>query len=55
MNVCRIALVLLLSNAAATPAFAQASVVAEPSSLLLLGLGVAGVIVGRHSGRRRRD
>jgi hypothetical protein len=49
----RFALALLLGISAAPPALAQASEVAEPSSLLLLGLAVAGVIIGRQSGRRR--
>ena len=45
----------LVLLATATPALAQASAVPEPSSLLLLGLGVAGVIVGRQTSRRRKD
>lgn len=48
-------LAMLVMLATATPALAQASAVPEPSSLLLLGLGVAGVIVGRQSSRRRKD
>jgi hypothetical protein len=54
MTIGRVALTLLLASLA-TPALAQASAVAEPSSLLLLGLGVAGVILGRQGGRRRGD
>jgi hypothetical protein len=53
MRVCRTALALLIACTAATPVLAQANAVAEPSSMLLLGLGVAGVIIGRQSGRRR--
>jgi hypothetical protein len=53
MTLHRIVLSLLVACTAATPALAQANTVAEPSSMLLLGLGVAGVIIGRHSGRRR--
>jgi hypothetical protein len=55
MTARRIVFALLIASAAATPAMAQASEVAEPSSLLLLGLAVAGVIIGRQSGRRRND
>jgi hypothetical protein len=50
-----IILPMLLTVATATPALAQSSAVLEPSSLLLLGLGVAGVIIGRQTSRRRRD
>lgn len=46
---------LTLTVAAATPAFAQGSAVPEPSTLVLFGLGAAGVIIGRCSGRSRRD
>lgn len=55
MTTGRLAFTLLVALGAATPALAQANEVAEPSSLLLLGLGVAGVIIGRQGGRRRRD
>jgi hypothetical protein len=51
----RILLAFLLTLTTATPALAQSSAVPEPSSLLLLGLGAAGVIIGRHGGRRRKD
>lgn len=41
---------------AASPALAGAgSAVPEPSTLMLFGLGVAGVIIGRQGGRRPRD
>lgn len=46
-----IPLFLLLS---ATPAFAAGVSVPEPSSLGLLGIGVAGVILGRYGARRRK-
>ncbi|GGB95062.1 hypothetical protein GCM10011494_11890 [Novosphingobium endophyticum] len=42
---------------APVPAFAAgAAVLPEPSSLALLGIGIAGVILGRHlSSRKPRD
>ena len=39
----------------ASPAFAAGSPVPEPSSLVLFGLGVLGVIVGRYGVGRRPD
>jgi len=42
----------------ASPALAQSagSVVPEPSSVALFGLGIAGLVIGRHfSGRRPKD
>jgi hypothetical protein len=45
-----------LALCAASPALAGAgTAVPEPSSLVLFGLGVAGVIIGRQGGRRPRD
>jgi len=42
-----------LALCGASPALAQAdAAVPEPSSMLLLGLGVAGVLIGRRAGRR---
>lgn len=46
---------LLVALAASTPAFANSSAVPEPSTLVLFGMGVAGVIIGRSGGRSRRD
>ena len=41
--------------ALATPALAQnGATVSEPSDLALLGLGVIGVIVGRHVASKRK-
>jgi len=45
----------LLFLAVATPALAAGTAIPEPSSLALFGLGVLGVLVGRHGARRRRD
>lgn len=45
----------VLALCATTPAMAQGSAVPEPSTLALFGLGALGVIVGRRSGRSRRD
>jgi hypothetical protein len=42
---------LIFTFAAATPALAQGLAVPEPSTLMLFGLGVAGVIIGRRGGR----
>ena len=48
--------VLIFSLSAASPALAEtSSTVPEPSSLVLFGLGVAGVIIGRRGGHSRRD
>lgn len=44
----------VLAFCATTPALAQGAAVPEPSSLMLFGLGVAGVIIGRRGGRSRR-
>lgn len=46
---------LAIALGAATPALAHGSVVPEPSTLVLFGLGVAGVIIGRRGGKSRRD
>ncbi|MGN6356032.1 MAG: PEP-CTERM sorting domain-containing protein [Novosphingobium sp.] len=46
---------LLVALGMATPALAQGLAVPEPSTLVLFGLGVVGVIVGRRGGRPRRD
>ena len=42
---------------AAGPALAQSgsSVIPEPSTMVLFGLGVAGVVLGRHYAARRPD
>ncbi|ANY20188.1 hypothetical protein A6F68_01675 [Tsuneonella dongtanensis] len=37
------------------PAMAASTAVAEPSNLMLFGLGVLGVVVGRQTSRRKRD
>jgi hypothetical protein len=48
--------VLILTASGASSALAgTSSAVPEPSTLVLFGLGVAGVIVGRQGGRSRRD
>jgi hypothetical protein len=46
---------LLLLVASATPAFAQVAgtAVDEPANLALFGLGLVGLIVGRHAARKR--
>ncbi len=42
--------------AAATPALAQGGVqVPEPSDLTLLGIGIAGLVIGRYAARRRPE
>ncbi|MFT4027527.1 MAG: PEP-CTERM sorting domain-containing protein [Novosphingobium sp.] len=46
---------LLVALSTATPALANSSAVPEPSTLVLFGMGVAGVIIGRQHGRSRRD
>ena len=49
-----IATVLVLIGCAATPAWAQAAAIGpEHSSLLLFGLGIAGVVIGRQHGHSR--
>ena len=39
----------------ASPALAAGAAVPEPSSMALFGLGVVGVLIGRHGARRKRD
>ncbi|HEX4847533.1 MAG TPA: PEP-CTERM sorting domain-containing protein [Novosphingobium sp.] len=53
--VARIASLVLLAAALSTPALAQAASTAipDPSGVALFGLGLAGVILGRHLSRRR--
>lgn len=48
---------LFAATVVASPAYASAGGVAlpEPSGLLLLGLGVAGVVVGRRFSRKKID
>ncbi|WP_237489002.1 PEP-CTERM sorting domain-containing protein [Tsuneonella aeria] len=46
------ALALLLT---AAPAQAATWAIPEPSSMVLFGLGVLGVIIGRHGARRPRE
>jgi hypothetical protein len=45
---------LVIALGGATPALAQGSAVPEPSTLVLFGLGVAGVIIGRRGGKSDR-
>ncbi|MGN3973695.1 PEP-CTERM sorting domain-containing protein [Tsuneonella sp. SYSU-LHT278] len=45
----------LLLASIATPAQAAQAMIPEPSTLALFGIGVLGVIIGRHGSRRRRD
>jgi hypothetical protein len=50
-NLCVFAIVLLF---AATPAMASgSSAVPEPNNLVLLGMGVAGLVMGRRAAKRR--
>lgn len=53
----RILLTLFVAALAAGPALAQSgsSVIPEPSTMVLFGLGVAGVAIGRHYASRRPD
>lgn len=46
---------LTVALTATTPTLAQGSAIPEPSTLVLFGLGAAGVIIGRRGGRARRD
>ncbi len=47
---------LILTLCGVSPALAEtSSAVPEPSTLMLFGLGVAGVIIGRSGGRKPRD
>ncbi len=39
----------------ASPAAAQAQAVSEPSDLMLFGLGVAGLVIGRMAAGRKKD
>ena len=39
----------------ASPALAAGAAIPEPSSMALFGLGVVGVLIGRHGARRKRD
>ena len=55
MSLATMSAALFLALAASTPALANGSAVPEPSSLVLFGMGVAGVIIGRRGGRSRRD
>lgn len=46
----------LLALLAAEPAFAQAAAaVPEPNDLLLLGIGVVGLIIGRQAARKKKS
>jgi hypothetical protein len=48
--------VLILTFSGASSALAgTSSAVPEPSTMVLFGMGVAGVIIGRRGGRSRRD
>lgn len=48
-------LIPLILMAIATPAWASGSAITEPSSMALFGLGLVGVLVGRHYARNDRD
>lgn len=55
MSFITVSAALFLALTISTPALANGAAVPEPSSLLLFGMGVAGVIIGRRGGRSRRD
>lgn len=56
MNSFKIAFASLVAAGFSTPAWASGGVpLPEPSGLMLLGLGVAGVIVGRHLSSKREN
>lgn len=47
---------IIVGSLMATPALAQASMsIPEPSAAVLLGLGVAGLLIGRRVARRPSD
>lgn len=48
---------LLIAAIAASPALAQSAStsIPDPSGIALFGMGLAGVIIGRHFSRRRPD
>ena len=48
-------LVLVFLALAATPAQASGFSIPEPSTITLLGLGLAGLIIGRFAARQRPD
>ena len=48
--------ILVGSFLSASPALAQAgSTIPEPSDMALLGLGLAGLVIGRYAARRKPD